>query len=705
MTTNKIRVFTSFSGYDSQMLALNRLKEKYPGFDYECVGWSEIEPNAIKAHNALFPEDADKNKGDISKIDWKEVPDFDLFTYSSPCLTAGELILTETGYKPIKAVRPGDVVMTRSGWHSVAKKFNNGPHRTCYLHLDGMAPVHCTLNHKFWTKTKDEDPVFKEVSEMTEDDYVAAKIDTSEVDFLTSDRRFWFIAGLLSSEAAEISDPCREHAIIAPNDIIIKETLGTDYTVNDNSVEYKLTDDEYDMLDDFFNIGRLPENMLSMPKVLLIEFVLGFEIGTRIKNGILKTSVFASKRSFIILASCIMKATGVVPVFTENEENEISWSYEDSRAIRDEANGYMWIPFSHTEPGEIEEVYNIEVEEDHSYVVAGLVSKNCQDFSLAGNHAGGEKGSGTRSSLLWEVERAIREKRPKYLLLENVTALVSKRFLPLFMKWVETVNSYGYESFWSTLNAKDYGIPHNRDRVFLVSIKKERPDEIISYNFPNPIPLTRKVEDFFEPDDEVDEKYYVKQDAVDKWCEENEERIVECIAERNNLPVEDVEYIANDTITNMEEDKKTKKTRKKKAVAKEPVMNTLIGEPEPVVEEEPVIDEDELETESDENKADYEQEDAWKVNVNEDDKDSDKPTKPIRESLSKEEKKLRKGMKLIRQIPTPTCSDGTAPTLMATGYANADYKNFYSVGHFPKLAVFEIWKRVLHEEEKLNTLI
>ena len=77
---NPLRVFTTFSGYDSQMLALRRM-----GIPYVCVGWSEIDPFAIRAHNALFPEDADKNYGDISKIDWSKVPDFDLFTYSSPC--------------------------------------------------------------------------------------------------------------------------------------------------------------------------------------------------------------------------------------------------------------------------------------------------------------------------------------------------------------------------------------------------------------------------------------------------------------------------------------------------------------------------------------------------------------------------------------------------------------------------------------------
>lgn len=76
----KLRVFTSFSGYDSQLMALRDI-----GADYECVGWSEIDKWAIKAHDAVFPELAGRNYGDITKIDWNAVSDFDLFTYSFPC--------------------------------------------------------------------------------------------------------------------------------------------------------------------------------------------------------------------------------------------------------------------------------------------------------------------------------------------------------------------------------------------------------------------------------------------------------------------------------------------------------------------------------------------------------------------------------------------------------------------------------------------
>lgn len=82
----KINVFTAFSGYDAQCMALDRLKKEYPLFDYELVGWSEIDKAAIASHNAVYPQWADRNYGDISKVNWELVPDFNLFTYSFPCI-------------------------------------------------------------------------------------------------------------------------------------------------------------------------------------------------------------------------------------------------------------------------------------------------------------------------------------------------------------------------------------------------------------------------------------------------------------------------------------------------------------------------------------------------------------------------------------------------------------------------------------------
>lgn len=222
---NPLRVFTSFSGYDSQCMALDRLKEKHPGFDYELVGWSEIDRHAIKAHNLVYPQWADRNFGDITKIDWGLVPDFDLFTFSSPC----------------------------------------------------------------------------------------------------------------------------------------------------------------------------------------------------------------------------------------------------------------------------------------------------QDWSTAGFQKGGAEGSGTRSSLLWYCENAIREKRPKYMFMENVKNLVSKKFRPLFYKWCERVESYGYKIFWQVLDAKDYGVPQHRERVFAIFIRE---DVAFPYSFPEGFELKTELKDLLE--ENVPDCYYLSDKVVEGFRLHNE---------------------------------------------------------------------------------------------------------------------------------------------------------------------------------------
>ncbi len=133
----------------------------------------------------------------------------------------------------------------------------------------------------------------------------------------------------------------------------------------------------------------------------------------------------------------------------------------------------------------------------------------CQDISNAGKKRGFEKGSGTRSSLLWECEKIIEKYRPPFLLMENVKALVGKKNLPNFEKWLALLESYGYTNYWQVLNAKDYGVPQNRERVFCVSVLDGR-----GYNFPESVPLEKHLVDIME--DNVDDKFYLKQETIDK---------------------------------------------------------------------------------------------------------------------------------------------------------------------------------------------
>lgn len=137
-------------------------------------------------------------------------------------------------------------------------------------------------------------------------------------------------------------------------------------------------------------------------------------------------------------------------------------------------------------------------------------SSPCQDFSSAGLQRGGEEGSGTRSGLLWEVEKAIAALRPKALVFENVAALVSEKFIGVFNAWQVRLHGYGYTNFQQLMNAKGYGVPQNRLRIFMVSIL----DCHRAYYFPQPFKLERRLKDVLEQN--VAERYYLKEEQVEK---------------------------------------------------------------------------------------------------------------------------------------------------------------------------------------------
>ena len=160
----------------------------------------------------------------------------------------------------------------------------------------------------------------------------------------------------------------------------------------------------------------------------------------------------------------------------------------------------------HGECNNLGDISKIKIEDvpDHDLFT---YSFPCQDLSVAGKQRG--LAEGTRSGLLYECEKIIETKKPKYLLLENVKNLVSKRFKPDFDNWLEYLESLGYTNYWKILNAKDF-FPQNRERVFVVSILGRH----VPFEFPKSIPLTKNIKDMLE--DEVDDKYYMSDKCIEK---------------------------------------------------------------------------------------------------------------------------------------------------------------------------------------------
>lgn len=133
----------------------------------------------------------------------------------------------------------------------------------------------------------------------------------------------------------------------------------------------------------------------------------------------------------------------------------------------------------------------------------------CQDFSLAGKQAGGDKDSGTRSSLMYETIRIVEKLKPKYVIWENVKNLLSKKHIHNFNAYLETMEQLGYTNYYQVLNAKDYGIPQNRERIFVISILGGE-----YYEFPPKQELKLRLKDML--DNKVDEKYYLSDEQLKK---------------------------------------------------------------------------------------------------------------------------------------------------------------------------------------------
>ncbi len=135
---------------------------------------------------------------------------------------------------------------------------------------------------------------------------------------------------------------------------------------------------------------------------------------------------------------------------------------------------------------------------------------------MAGKQAGGDENSGTRSSLMYETLRIVEQIKPKYVLWENVKNILSQKHRHNFDKYLEKMQELGYKNYYQVLNAKDYGIPQNRERVFTISIKED-----LDFEFPPKEELKLKLKDMLE--NTVDEKYYISENQLENLIKiENE---------------------------------------------------------------------------------------------------------------------------------------------------------------------------------------
>jgi DNA (cytosine-5)-methyltransferase 1 len=147
-------------------------------------------------------------------------------------------------------------------------------------------------------------------------------------------------------------------------------------------------------------------------------------------------------------------------------------------------------------------------------------STPCTDISQAGKRKGIAPDSGTRSAILWHTEEAIRQLSPRFLIQENVAALVNEQNRPWFDQWRQVLTRLGYDSAWTVMNARQFGVPQNRERVFCVSWRRDLFPYRAVFPFPKPMPLTRCIADVLEPD--ASPALYLKPESVTSFLQKNE---------------------------------------------------------------------------------------------------------------------------------------------------------------------------------------
>lgn len=525
-----MKLLSLFSGIGAFEKALDR--ENIP---YELVNFCEIDKFAVKSYCAIHGVAEDKNLGDISKVADKDIPDCDLVTFGFPCVPKGSMVKTINGYVAIENIAVGDMVLTHNNrYKKVLRTMNRVSDHIYHIKGAGVSdlritdehPLYVLRNGKFeWVKVKD----------LKTTDMLTYNIHQGETSTGYSKDTLWLMGRYCADGYRENHAMHRPIFCIGRNKIddFEKHLGGISYSVGHterNCIEYKVLDTEFSTSLDSFGIGStkkvIPQEIIEAPVDEVMAFLDGYLAGDGHKRKDRNEVMFctASEQMGLGLALLVARVEHIVPsvykrVDTRKESFSDTFCYQFSphSAKQSVVNDKICTHIKSILKEDTDiEVFNIEVEGDNSYTVSNVIVHNCQDVSIAGNQKGIVAGQ-TRSGLLYEALRIIEAKKPSYAICENVKNLVGKKFKPDFDKLLFMLDELGYNSYWKVLNAKDYGIPQNRERVFVISIRKDIDDG--TFEFPEKFPLELRLKDMLE--ETVEEKFYLTPKQVDNFQSSN----------------------------------------------------------------------------------------------------------------------------------------------------------------------------------------
>ena len=322
-----------------------------------------------------------------------------------------------------------------------------------------------------------------------------------------NDDRFWYLVGRYLGDGwirnrkerngnlSGVTVCCGEHKIEE-----FKDAIGDlfTYTLIKERTVYKLQFSNKELATFMEQFGRgasnkkLPGFIFDLPASKLKMMLDGYMAsdGYKVDETLFKVSS-VSKELIYGIAQCVAKVYhtpySIHKVEVEkkkmiegrvvNQRDYYVLTYKTKPSDASEAfyeDGYIWFPIrTIIETNKKEDTYDITVEEDHSFTANGCIAHNCQDFSIAGHQKGADKGSETRSSLMWETVRIIEEMgewKPKYVIWENVKNVLSKHMRVNFDNYLAYMEKLGYTNSFKVLDARDFGVPQARERVFTISV-------------------------------------------------------------------------------------------------------------------------------------------------------------------------------------------------------------------------------------------
>lgn len=552
---------------------------------WELVNFCEFDKYATKSYCAIHNVDESKNLGDITKVDENKLQDFNMICGGSPCFVAGTKVYTSTGYKNIEDVKIGDMVLTHKNRYMPVVRIGGEKNKEIYsMRIQGFLNTECTNYHPFYCKkSKISYPEKIKLKDLKKGYYLGSHINNKEDNkFNLSDEDCWILGRYVADghirkwKRKERKNSYYYQCVLSIGDDKIEKLKSIVKTRNYSC--YKHTQSTYRVvfssmelvnfiIEHNFGIGAenkiIPNFILDLPVNKLQYFLNGYMDGDGCEiNGVYQATTISKELAMSLslaiqkvyrVGCCIyynkrpntyiiegrtVKQKDTYMIRFRTKDNKHAWFIEDD---------IVWYPIKEIKStNRIEDVFNIEVEEDHTYAANNIITFNCQDFSLAGKQKGsvwtcndctGDDGKPfeynpltvhwnkrnycpncgskniekTRSSLLVEYLRVVRANKPNFGIYENVKNIVGKQFKDTTFKlFTDELEEYGYNVYWKVLNAKHFGIPQNRERVYLIFIRKDLDNG--KFKFPEPFDNGLRLKDMLE--DEVDEKFYISDDKV-----------------------------------------------------------------------------------------------------------------------------------------------------------------------------------------------